>query len=146
MASDEVMRANIAAAVQRVDVIQVSVDAGHLLVHWLGQLADIGRHRNGCAPIGLIEVQQALAEAVAGGGDSRQREPEGLAAAEILGLNRDTEITTAEAAAQLGLPADSVRWHCRRGNLDSRKVGRQHMVTVASIESYKRRKAEDRSA
>jgi hypothetical protein len=123
--------------------VQINPSVARRLVEWLGELAEIRRRTNGCPPIGLVEVQQALAEAVAGGGDSRQREPEGLAAAEILGLNRDTEITTAEAAAQLGIPADLVRWHCRRGNLDSRKVGRQHMVTVASIENYKRRKAEN---
>jgi hypothetical protein len=90
-------REAISAAVRRVDVVQINPSVARRLVEWLGELAEIRRRTNGCPPIGLVEVQQALAEAVAGGGDSRQREPEGLAAAEILGLNRDTEITTAEA-------------------------------------------------
>jgi hypothetical protein len=145
MASDEVMRANIAAAVQRVDVIQVSVDAGHLLVHWLGQLADIGRQRNGCAPIGLVEVQHAIAEAVAAGCDSRRRESEGLVAPEVLALNEEPVMNLKDAAWMLELKPDSVRLMCRQGTLKAKKVGHSWFPTVTAVHQEVGRRAERRT-
>jgi hypothetical protein len=85
MVGDE-MRSKISSAVQRVDAIWVSIDVGRLLVHWLGQFADVTAQRNGCALAGLVEVQYALAEAVAANGDSRRREHEAVAPLGLLGM------------------------------------------------------------
>jgi hypothetical protein len=136
------LRERISAAVKRVDVIQLDLDVARLVIHWLGKLAEYETQRNGCPPHGLAEVQSALAESCASG-NARQHEDFTPGDAEILGFNRDMEITAAEAAARLGIRADLVRWHCRQGNLAARKAGRQYMVSVSSVENYKRRKADN---
>jgi Helix-turn-helix domain len=133
---------SIRAAVQRVDAIQISPDLARVIVHWLGQLAKVCERQNGCAPGELVAVQKALAEAYAGGGNWRQSESERLAEREFLISGHDeTYVGTAEAAAWLGITANGVRWLCGQGHLESKKLGRQVMVTTSSIESYKQRKA-----
>jgi DNA-binding CsgD family transcriptional regulator len=151
MASDEmrVQYPAIAAAIQRVDGLLISTDMARLIMHGLSGYATLAAQRNGCAPDWVAKVQYALAEPLAESlrqrepltcESSRQREVLSSAEAEILPFGYD-EITTAEAAATLGISPDAVRWHCRKGNLESRKVGRQLMVTTTSIENYKQRKA-----
>ena len=141
-AADE--RTRIAASVQRIDSVVISVDAARLVVHWLGQLAEITRQRNGCPPEGLVEFQHAIAEELVA--DSRRREQDGLGEPEAVAFEHEQCMGTAEAAAELGVSADTARWHCRKGNLDGRKFGRQLMVTAASVEALKTRLSEQRGA
>jgi excisionase family DNA binding protein len=122
----------ISAAVERVDRIQITTDMGRMLVHWLGNYAELALQRYGCTPQGLIETQHAIAEAVVG--DSRQREAKCAAVHELLSSRHGSDVDTARAAELLGIEADTIRWHIREGNLHAHKVGRQWMVTVASIE------------
>jgi hypothetical protein len=123
----------IRAAVERVDRIQMTTDLGRMLVHWLGNYAELARQRYGCTPQGLIETQHAIAEAVVG--DSRQREVKRSALQELLLSGHGSDVDTARAADLLGITADSVRWHCRKGNLVFHRVGRQMMISAASIEN-----------
>lgn len=136
------MRAKVGAAVQRVDGIQISVEVGRLLVHWLGQFADIVTQRNGCAPVGLVEVQHVLAEAVAGHGDSRSRESEGLVAPELLALSEEPVVGVEEAARMLGLKPDSVRLMCRQGTMSAKKVAGRWFPTTTAVQEQLRRRAE----
>jgi hypothetical protein len=137
-------RSAISDAIQPLQGIRISADVGRLLVHWLGQHAEICKQRYGCAPEGLADVQYALAEACAAdsGDDSRQREFSAEAAVRLLPSEHDVWVDTAAAAVALGCKSDNVRDHRRRGNLVSRKVGRQHMISVQSIDRLKSRLAE----
>lgn len=128
---------DMAGAVQRLDVVAINADLARLVVFWLGRYAELAAQRNGCIPDGLVEAQHALAEAAVSVGDSRQREQNSSAAVETIVSGHEPCVDTATAAAALGCTADKVRDHCRRGNLKSRKVGRQHMVTVDSLESLR---------
>lgn len=130
---------NMAAAVRRLDVVAIDADLARVIVFWLGKYAEMASQRNGAVPAGLVEAQHALAEAAVSVGDSRQREENRSVSAETVVLGHDAFVDTATAAEALGCTADNVRDHCRRGNLSSRKVGRQHMVTVGSLESLKAR-------
>lgn len=132
--SSENRRNAISAAVERVDRIQMTTDFGRMLVHWLGNLAELSRQRYGCTPEGVIEGQHAIAEAIVG--DSRVREAKCSAVQELLQSTHGSDVDTARAAELLGLKADTIRWHIREGNLQARKAGRQLMVTVASIEDF----------
>ncbi|WP_139043255.1 helix-turn-helix domain-containing protein [Mycobacterium lentiflavum] len=123
--------------VRRVDAIELAADVGRLVVHWLGDYAEIKRQRYGCTPEGVVAVQHALAAAIVSDGDSRQHEAEGLG---LTGVLLSAYVDTAVAAQRLGLTADAVRWHCRRGNLASRRVGRQLMVSTESISDFKSRR------
>lgn len=146
MSADEV-RARMAAAIQRVDVdgILITTDVARLLVRWLGRLTEITRQRNGCPPLGLVELQGALTDECAA--DSRRREQDGLGARELVAFDHEQQyVWPPEAAAELGVSADTVRWHFRKGNLDGRKFGRQLMVTAASVEALKTRLSEQRGA
>jgi hypothetical protein len=51
-------------------------------------------------------------------------------------------LSTSEAALLLDISADAVRWHCRRGNLVSRRAGGRVVVSAASVEDMR----EERSA
>jgi Helix-turn-helix domain len=143
MASDEMRvltgdaREKISAAVQRVDAIQISPDLARVLVHWLGRLAEVLARQNSCAPEALVAVQHALAEAyAAGSGDSRHASRESIGAYDLLALGHDF-VDTEAAADMLGLKADTVRWHCRNGNLESQKFGRHLMIRTSSIDNFK---------
>lgn len=141
---DEI-RAQYAAvfAAVRVNTIQLEPDLVRYLVHWLGDLIRIKQQPGQPGvPEGLVAAQKALAEAHAAVSDSRRQEQNRGVAAEIVALPHDADVGTAEAAAELGISADAVRWHFRKGNLDGRRVGRQLMVSARSIENLKRRKAE----
>jgi Helix-turn-helix domain len=144
MLSDEMRERypGIVAAVQT-GLIVVEPALVRCLVHWLGEYTRLKRlpGQSG-VPEGVVAAQAALAEAYAATSASRQREQQDLAAAEIVVSGYDAWVGTAEAAAELGISADGVRWHCRHGNLESRRFGRQWMVTAASIEDFKSRKAE----
>lgn len=105
-------RANITAAVRRVDTIQIDPDLVRIVVHWLGQYADLATQRHGCPPEGLTEVQYTLAEACAASKNSRQHQLEHLAATQPLTSGYDSECDTSEAAALLGITASGVRYHC----------------------------------
>lgn len=148
MASDE-MRAQypgIFAAV-RLTAIPVERDLVRYLVHWLGDYIRLKQQPGQPGvPEGVVAAQHALADACIPGHDSRQHESERSAAVEILLSGHDVRVGTAEAAAELGISPDAVRWHCRHGNLDAKRVGRQLMVTTSSILNYKQRRNESRSA
>lgn len=139
MSGDEIRErySGIFAAV-RAKTISVDLDLMRYIVHWLGDYARL-KERPGQpgAPEGLIPAQIALAEAVAVMSDSRQREQDGLGAAELVAFEHEQCMGTAEAADLLGISADTVRWHCRAGNLEFRRVGRQLMIPVSSIERWK---------
>jgi hypothetical protein len=127
----------IFAAVRRVDDVQISLDFTRVLVHYLGELSKKCVQENGCAPEDLIASQHVLVEAVVADG-SRRREAEWVCAPS--GLLSGYDLVGTEAAAKmLGLKADTVRWHCRKGNLEYCTVGGRIMVSVASIESLKAR-------
>lgn len=48
-------------------------------------------------------------------------------------------VTTADAAKELHLKTDSVRYLCREGRLDSVKDGRRHLITVESVQKWAHR-------
>jgi Helix-turn-helix domain len=138
---------NLADAVQRVDGIVFSTDLVRLIIHGFRGYTDLATQRYGCAPEWVADVQYVLAEALADNArehasttcdNARQRAVSSTTPAEILAL--DYEFTTAEAAAALGIRADLVRYHCRRKNLKSRKVGDQVMVRSSSVENFKHRR------
>jgi hypothetical protein len=139
-------RSAISDAVRRVNVVQLDPELVRVVVHWLGRYSDLTTQRFGCLPDGLADVQYALAEACAddSGEDSRLRELSAAVGHRVLlsEHEHDVRVDTAAAAAQLAIPVDSVRWHCRRGNLDGCRVGRQLMISVSSIENLKSRRAE----
>jgi hypothetical protein len=133
----------IADAVRRVDAILITPDLAKVLVRYLGRLAQELARQNGCAPEALVSVQQALAEACAAGGeDSRHASTESVGGHGLLDLDHDF-VDTQAAADMLQIRADTVRWHCRNGALESRKVGRHLMIAKSSIEDFR---AQRRSA
>lgn len=126
----------------RADFIPVSRDLVKAVVHWLGDYARLKQQPGQPGvPEGVAAAQRALAEAYAAT-SSRQREQERVDAAGLVLSGHESYVGTTDAAAELGMPTDAVRWHCRRGNLEHTKVGRQLMVSTAAIEDFKRRKAE----
>jgi len=135
------MRSKISAAVQRVDAVQLSADVGRLVVHWLGQLAETAVQRNGCAPDGLVEVQHAIAEAIATGGDSRRRESEPAVSPELLALAQEPVIELEDAAQMLVLKPDTVRGMCRDEILAAKKVGGRWFPLAAAVQQELRRRA-----
>jgi Helix-turn-helix domain len=136
-------RSAIAGAVQRVDGVVIRTDLARLIIHGLRGYTELATQRYGVAPEWVADVQYGLAESLADTrqhepptcDNSRQRELSSLKAAEI--LDSSQEFTTAEAAAALRISADLVRYHCRKGNLQRRKVGQQVMVSRSSVESFK---------
>lgn len=134
-------------AAVRVNTISIDLDLVRYIVHWLGDYVRL-KQRPGQpgAPDGVIAAQRALAEAYAAMCDSRWRERDGLGAPELVAFEHEQQVGTAEAAAELGVSADTVRWHCRAGNLEFRRVGRQLMILVSSLESLKARLSERKGA
>ncbi|WP_136245914.1 helix-turn-helix domain-containing protein [Mycobacterium intracellulare] len=146
MSGDDV-QAKVSAALRPVAGMVVPGDLAALIARWLGDYAQFRRQPGQSGvPILLLEVQHAFAEYGAAASDSRQRERDGLGASELVAFEGDAWMGTAEAAAELGISADTVRWHCRKGNLDGRRFGRQLMITLASLESLKARLSEQRGA
>ncbi|ORV61486.1 hypothetical protein AWC03_09815 [Mycobacterium europaeum] len=148
MADDDIRARypGIFAAV-RLNTIPIDLDLVRYIVHWLGDYARLKQQPGQSGvPEGVLAAQRALAEAYAAISDSRRREADRPMATEFLISGHDARVGTDEAAAELGVSADTVRWHYRKGNLDGRKVGRQLMVTVASIETLKARLNEQRGA
>jgi hypothetical protein len=138
-------RESIRAAVQRVDSVHITLEAARFIVHCLGRLAEMLARQNGCPPETLVIVQHALAEACAI--PSRQHDLRGSTGLEVVPSGHgQPEVGTDEAAAALRCTSDNVRRHCREGNLASRKVGRQYMITAASLESLKTRLDERKGA
>lgn len=128
-------REAISAAVSRVDVVQISPGVARRLVDWLGEFADFKRRCNGCPPIGLIEVQQALAEACADASDSLcLREDFTPGDAEILALGHDAVIDTETAADMLGITPSGVTYLCRQGRLDAQKRAGRWFPTIAAVQ------------
>ncbi|WP_406813976.1 helix-turn-helix domain-containing protein [Mycobacterium sp. M23085] len=147
MTTADDIQASVRSAVRPVNTIQIHPDLARCIVRWLGKHIEFTRQPgHPGVPALLIETQKALAEAVAAIDDSRQREQERLATAEIVISGYDACVGTAEASAELGISADAVRWHIRRGNLASRKVGRQLMVTTSSLDRLKDRLGERKKA
>lgn len=141
MADD--IQAKIDAAVRPVTAIELHPDLARCIIHWLGRYIEFTRQPGQPGvPVMLMETQKALADAVAAIDNSRQRELDRSLTPETIISGHDRRVGTDEAAAELGISADAVRWHCRKGNLDGRRVGRQVMVAVSSIEDFKRRRAE----
>jgi len=136
-ASDE-MRANIAARVRRADTVQIDPALTRMIVHWLGQHAELARLRYGSPPVGLPEAQQILAEACVDVSENSCRQQENhLTAIQPLISGHDSEVDTAEAAAVLGLTRGGVRYHCENDNLEYRRCGRQFMITRTSLAELK---------
>lgn len=127
-------RANICAAVNRVDVIQISPDLARCLVQWLGSYAKLAQSRNGCLPDGLEDAAYALAESCAGTGDLRQREDSALGDAEILGLGDGAVIDANTAAEMLGISTSGVTYLCRNGRLDAQKRAGRWFPTLAAVQ------------
>lgn len=49
-----------------------------------------------------------------------------------------TRLTLVEAAAELGLSADTLRWQIHNGKLRAEKRGRDWMVTRREVERYRK--------
>lgn|GEM_PF-5643725 len=62
-APDDARRAALAAAVRRVDVVQIAPDLARVLAHWLGEFVELATRRYGCAPDGVAGVQHEVAAA-----------------------------------------------------------------------------------
>ena len=140
------IKAQLAADIQHLENAWfVSPRLLRMILEFLGDHAKVLAQRNGCAPALLVATQHAVAEKIAAT-DSRQRQRQGSVAAEIVASAYEPEVGTDEAAAALGITDSGVRWHITRGNLVSRKVGRQHMVTVRSLEGLKLRLDERKGA
>lgn len=111
---------------------------------YIGQVIDYVERKGG-APLSprLASIRQRIAAAMVDltHADASSEVPVGQS---LIALGADDCIGTAEAAEQLGIPADAVRWHYRSGNLKGRKIGRQVLITAASIEVLKARRAEKR--
>jgi hypothetical protein len=127
--ASDARRANISAAVSRVDAIQISPDIARLLVHLLGKLAQYETRRNGCPPDGLEDIQYALAEAVAG---SHGASVEAIPAHVVSEL-----VSVAAAAAALGVEPTTVRYHYAKGNLQGTKVGTALMIDTNSLAEFR---------
>lgn len=135
---------HVSAALRPVAGLVVPADVAQLLARWLADYAQFRRQPGQSGvPMLLLEIQRAFAEFAAG--SSRQREDLRPMSLEVL-PSTYAEVDTSEAAAALGCSADNVRWHIARGNLMSRKVGRQHMISVGSLEGLRVRLAERREA
>lgn len=136
------MQAKILAAVQRVDGVMISPAVAKVLVHWLGRYAELAVQRYGAVPDGLALVQSVLAEAVAGGGDSRQRDSEPIGAPGLLALAEEPVMSLEAAAVKMGLKPDTARLKCRNGTLSAKKVGRSWFPTVAAVQEELHRRSE----
>jgi hypothetical protein len=130
-------RERIAAAVHRVDTIQISPDVGRLIVHWLGGYAKLAQARYGCLPEGLADATYALAEACAAHIDSQRASIEAIPALEMSEL-----VTVKAAAAAIGVKETTVRWHYKRGNLAGRKVGQTLMINEQSLAEFRANREE----
>ena len=121
--------------------IPIEADLVRYLVHWLGDYIRIkAQPGQSGVPEGVVAAQLALAEAHATASDClRQAQSESLIPNDS--LNSGYELSTAEAAAALGISASGVRYLCANGTLESRKVGRPVMVTASSVENYKAHRA-----
>ncbi|MFP1155542.1 helix-turn-helix domain-containing protein [Mycobacterium sherrisii] len=122
----------IAAAVQRVDAVQISPDVARAIHFWLGQYIKLTSARYGCPPDGVAEVQYALAETLAA--DSRQREQITADCAELLALDHEAVETVKSAARRLGREECTVRWMCRNGSLAAVKRGQQWFPKTAAVD------------
>jgi hypothetical protein len=130
MAGDDAIR----RAIRRVDVVQIDVNLGRAIVFWLGRYAELAEQRYGCRPENLTEVQQALAEECARGGDSRQRELEAAGVVDVLAFDGQAVIDTATAAELLGITPSGVTFKCREGQLAAVKRGRQWWPYMAAVQ------------
>ncbi|AAS05079.1 helix-turn-helix domain-containing protein [Mycobacterium avium] len=127
----------------RVSEIEITPDLARCLVHWLGDYIRLKQQPGQPGvPEGLVAAQTALAEAYAAVTHSPRSERDRPIGAGFVFSAHDAWVGTAEAAEMLGIKAGSVGWLCRESHLEHRKVGRQYMISTASIEDYKRRKAE----
>ena len=110
-------------------------DAAYL-VAVLGYVVESGR-RGGARPSQrLVDIHARLEAGTRGNASTRVAD--GLPAIGLTGA----WLSTSEAALLLGISADAVRWHCRRGNLVSRRAGGRVVVSAASVEDMR----EERSA
>jgi hypothetical protein len=128
-------RKAISEAVRRVDAVQIDVNLGRLLVHWLSGYAKLAEARYGCTPEGLSEAMYALAEACAARGDSQPASPEAILAPVVSEL-----VDTKKAASVLGIAATTVRYHYKQGTLAGRKVGQTLMIDTSSLEQLRARR------
>lgn len=134
-------------AAVRVGLISIEAPLLRLVIHWLGDYARLKQQPGQAGvPEGLPAALTALAEAYAAVSDSRQRQEFCADAAGVVRSGYDLELGTTEAAAELGISAGGVRWRCAHGNLEHRKVGRQLMISTASIKRLKSRLDEQRGA
>jgi DNA-binding CsgD family transcriptional regulator len=135
-----------AAGIRPISGVLFSVDDAAYIGKVIDHIEASGRRRGAPLSARLALIRQQIAAAVMGvHADASARVPE---VAQLIALTSEACIGTAEAAEILGMSADSVRWHCRNGNLDGRRMGRQVVITAESIEALKARRAEkqDRSA
>lgn len=64
----------------------------------------------------------------------------------MLKQNRESYLTTPEAAEILGVAAGTVRAQVSRGNLSAQKIGRDNYIAQSEIERYQREKPSQGSA
>ena len=160
MSAADDLQARVSAALRPVNGMVLPPEVAAQVARWLADYAEYRRLRTAGVPALLLEIQRAMTEYVAA--DSRQREAAAQAlpaeawgptrvdsprlASNSLAQLRPSQldydfVDTETAAAMLGCSTDTVRWHCRRGNIERRRAGRRLMVSVSSIENYKARSA-----
>jgi hypothetical protein len=131
IASADARRANISAAVSRVDAIQISPDLARTIVFLLGNYAKLARRANGCTPDWLEDIQYALAEACAS--DSHGASPEAILAVGV----PQSLVDTKAAAKLLGVKETTIRYHFAKGNLRGTKVGTALMINEHSLAEFR---------
>jgi hypothetical protein len=132
--------AAISAAVQRLDGVMITADLARLLVHHLNKYAELATARSGCAPLGVVETQHALARVIAGSSDldSRMRAAEHAAADVVSSLVCEDRLMDIKAAAAvIGMDDTTVRRHCDRGRL-GQKIGRDWVIRSSEVERFMR--------
>jgi hypothetical protein len=146
MTAAESLRAGSEDGIRAVDAVLVPHQAAAYLVKLIDYLIELGRREGGAPSADLVEIRNALVVSarVTTRADTRTN---AAVAQSVLHLAADACVDTADAAETLGITPDTVRWHWRKGNLEGRKMGRQLVITVASVERLKaRRDGKRRSA
>jgi hypothetical protein len=119
----------------------VPCDDGAYLVAVIDRLVAEGR-RAGAAPSArLVGIRDRLVSSLR---DLARVDASDWAPTSQSVVALDAWLTPADAGVRLEISADAVRWHWRQGNLEGRKVGRQVLVSAASIEALRVRRAEKR--
>jgi hypothetical protein len=99
--------------------------------------------RNGAEPADLYALRNELAEAIAAGGASCNRDETVDAENGVLALQHENVLDVRSAAEILSCPADSVRAMCRGGRLAARRVNGRWFPFADAVHELRARKDSD---